>query len=631
MKNVIIGTAGHIDHGKTSLVRALTGIDADRLKEEKQRGITIDIGFASLDVGDVHFGFVDVPGHERFVKNMLAGAHGVDLVILVIAADESVMPQTREHFDICRMLGVRAGLVALTKADMVDSELLELAHAEVEEFVEGSFLEGAPIVAVSSTTGLGIEDLKAAFVRLASAVPERRTDLPFRLPIDRAFTMRGFGTVVTGTLIAGEVATGDTLELQPGGRRVKVRGVQVHSHQSERAFAGQRTAINLQGVELEDVERGQVLIPVGRFQATSMVDVRLQVLSGAPRPLEHRARIRFHHGTSESLGRVVLLGRDALEAGGEAIVQIRLESPVLAAPGDRFIVRSYSPQATIGGGVILDALALKHRQSDTQALVWLEHLEAGDERERIRLRLERAGVRGISLLDLAAQTGLTDHTITEQMAALVREKRAVEAAASLWFDAGAAVALRDSVLATLKAFHKRDPLAPGMSVEELRSVLFSQSPVDIFRTVTAELMAADKIVRDRDVFVLAGRGSALSPEDQAGKASVESLLGSVGLEALQLGDVAARAGLPEPKAKKYCDLLTRDGKLVRLGDLLYHRTVLDDLKTRVQARKAVDSALDIAAFRELTGGLSRKYTIPLLEWLDRERVTRRVGDKREIL
>jgi selenocysteine-specific elongation factor len=633
MKHVIVGTAGHIDHGKTSLVRAITGVDADRLKEEKQRGITIDIGFANLDLGDVQLGFVDVPGHERFVKNMLAGAHGIDVVALVIAADESVMPQTREHFDICRLLGVRAGVVALTKADMVDRDLLDLARAEVEEYVAGSFLEGAPIVAVSSTTGEGIDELVGVLRDLALAVPERSADRPFRLPVDRAFTIRGFGTVLTGTLVAGEVSVGDALEVEPGGRRVKVRGLQVHGRAAERATAGQRTAVNLQGVELEEVERGQVLAPVGRFRPTSMLDARIHLLEGAPRPLAHRARVRFHHGTSEAIARVVLLGRDALAPGESALAQIRLETPVLALPGDRFIVRSYSPQATIGGGVLLDALAPKHRRSDTRALDWLERLEAGDARERVRLRLERAGGRGLSLAELAAQTGLVDAELRDHAAALVAAGRAVAVsdAPPRWLDAGAAEELSAASVDAVRAFHKREPIAPGLPLEELRSSLFAHVPVEVFRSITGALVDAGRIVRDRDVFALAGRGAKLSPEDEAGKAAFEGALSEAGLEAATLGDAAARAGLAEAKAKKYADLLAREGRVVRLGEFVYAASALEALKARLRDRKATDPTLDVAAFRELTGGLSRKYTIPLLEWLDRERVTRRVGDKREIL
>src|SRR5262245_25371010 len=303
MKHIIVGTAGHIDHGKTALVKALTGIDADRLKEEKQRGITIDIGFADLAVGDYEFGFVDVPGHERFVKNMLAGAHGLDLVMLVVAADESVMPQTREHFDICKLLHLKSGLIALTKSDTVDADLLELARAEVEDFVRGSFLESAPIIAVSSKTGEGIDQLKRALVELASEIQPKTSAAIARLPVDRAFSIRGFGTVVTGTLVSGEIRTGDELEVMPQGLKTRVRNVQVHGHDTDAATAGQRTAINLQGINVEQVERGSVLAPAGRLRSTSMIDVRLELLPGAPRALGHRARVRLHHGTAEVMAR----------------------------------------------------------------------------------------------------------------------------------------------------------------------------------------------------------------------------------------------------------------------------------------------------------------------------------------
>lgn len=633
MKHVIVGTAGHIDHGKTSLVKALTGVDADRLKEEKQRGITIDIGFADLTLGDVRVGFVDVPGHERFVKNMLAGAHGIDVVLLVVAADEAVMPQTREHFDICRLLGVPRGLVALTKADMVDSDLLELAHAEVEEFVAGSFLEGAPIVPVSSVTGQGIEELERELEAAGRAVPGRDTRRPFRLPVDRVFTIRGFGTVLTGTLISGEIAVGDGIEVVPGGLRAKVRGLQVHGSSAERATAGQRTAVNLQGVGLDDVVRGQVLAPAGRFRETRMLDVRLNVLEGAARPLAHRARIRFHHGTSEVLARVALLGRDAVEPGASAVAQIRLEMPILALPGDRFIVRSYSPQVTIAGGVVLDALAPKHRRSDTRTLEWLERLEAAEERERTLLRLERASGRGLGLEELAEQTGLTDDELLAHAAALVKAKRAVAVGGTppRWLEVGAETELREAALAALKAFHKREPLAPGLPMEELRSAVFAHAPLEVFRAVTGSLVEAGRLVRDRDVFLLAGRGSGLTAEDEVAKKRLEEAIRGAGLEATTVADLSSRVSVPEPKAKKFYDLLTREGRVVRMGDLVFHVDVLTALKDRLRAHKARSTLIDVAAFRELTGGLSRKYTIPLLEWLDRERVTRRVGDKREIL
>ncbi len=633
MKHVIVGTAGHIDHGKTSLVRALTGIDADRLKEEKQRGITIDIGFANLTLGDVEIGFVDVPGHERFVKNMLAGAHGIDLVILVIAADEAVMPQTREHFDICRLLGVRAGVIALTKSDMVDAELLGLARAEVEDFVAGSFLDGAPIVAVSSTTGAGLDELKDVLRDLSEHVPDRAADRPFRLPIDRAFTIKGFGTVLTGTLISGEVAVGDALEVLPAGLKVKVRGLQVHGATTDRATTGQRTAVNLQGVELDDVERGHVLAPVGRFRPTSMLDVRLRLLEGAARPLEHRARVRFHHGTTEAIARVVLLGRDALEPGAEAVAQVRLETPILALPGDRFIIRSYSPQTTIGGGIVLDALAVKHRQSDSEAAAWLEQLEAGDAEQSVAQWLIKAGARALSLSELVAVSGFTDEEAISCTAELIASgrARAVGDSPPRFIDAAVAARLEAEVLEAVKAFHRREAIAPGLPLEELRSSLFAVSPIEVFRTITGGLVESGKLVRDRDVVRLASRAGALTPEDEAAKAAFEAAVLEAGFEAPSHQEVAMRLGLAEAKAKKYCDLLVREGRLVRLGDLVFHADSLERLKGLVRDRRDADPTLDIAAFRDLSGGLSRKYSIPLLEWLDRERVTRRVGDRREIL
>ncbi|MGA9998229.1 MAG: selenocysteine-specific translation elongation factor, partial [Pyrinomonadaceae bacterium] len=367
MPSIIVGTAGHIDHGKTSLVRALTGVDADRLPEEKRRGITIDLGFAELDLGEVRIGFVDVPGHERFVKNMLAGAHGIDVVALVIAADEGLMPQTREHFDICRLLGVRQGLVIITKTDMVDEELLALVHAEAEELVEGSFLEGAPLLDVSAKTGAGIEELKSALREVALRVPPRSSEMTTRLPVDRAFTMKGFGAVVTGTLVAGEIREGDEMELLPAGQRVRVRGLQVHGSSVKTASAGQRTAVNLGGVEAASIERGMTLAPVARLRPTQIIDAEVSMLKSAPRPLRSRSRVRVHIGAAEILARVrVLEEAGEIEPGASGFAQLRLESPVIALPFERFIIRSYSPSHTIAGGRVLDAFATKHRGREVQ-------------------------------------------------------------------------------------------------------------------------------------------------------------------------------------------------------------------------------------------------------------------------
>jgi selenocysteine-specific elongation factor len=660
MKHIIVGTAGHIDHGKTALVKALTGIDADRLKEEKQRGITIDIGFADLAIGDFRFGFVDVPGHERFVKNMLAGAHGLDLVMLVVAADESVMPQTREHFDICRLLHVKSGLVALTKSDMVDGELLELARAEVEDFVSGSFLEGAPIIAVSSRTGSGIEELNEALADLAARVEPKTTSAVPRLPVDRAFSIKGFGTVVTGTLIAGEIAVGDELEVLPAGVRARVRNVQVHGHDTERALAGQRTAINLQGVNVDQVERGSLLAPAGRLRATSMIDVRLELLPSAARPLMQRVRVRLHHGTAEVMARVVILGRglgdggrgsdselgtlnqepgtrnserSSIQPGGSAIVQLRLEEPMTALPGDRFIIRSYSPQVTIGGGVIIDALPEKHRIRDNTARARLEQLEAADLAERMAVFVEMAGAQGTSEAEIAARTGATDEEIAATTRELIGTGRVLEVTAAplVLISNESYRALASRVTEMLAEHHRREPLSLGVSREEVRDRIFGQVRPEIFRAVIARLAEEGKVSAERDAVKLAAHRPALTDSDEAAKKALEAAFKAAGLQAGTLEETAAVTGTKIELARKLYTLLAAERRLVRVGDFVFHVDSIDDLKSRVRARKAVNSRIDVALFKEITGGLTRKYAIPLLEYLDRERITRRIGNEREIL
>ncbi|MGH9804076.1 MAG: selenocysteine-specific translation elongation factor, partial [Candidatus Acidiferrales bacterium] len=409
MKHVVIGTAGHIDHGKSALVEALTGTDPDRWEEEKRRGITIDLGFAHLDLAapdgsPLRLGFVDVPGHERFVRNMLAGVGGIDLVLLVIAADESIKPQTREHFDICRLLGIQRGLTVLTKADLVEADVLGLVRLEAEEFLRGSFLEGASIVAVSSKTGAGLEALKAELARAATAVPGKDASQIFRLPIDRAFVMKGFGTVVTGTLVAGSVGREEEVEVFPSGRRLRVRGVQVHGEAVEQAFAGQRTALNLAGVEASELERGITLAAPGFFQATVRVDARLRLLPSA-RPLKDGARVHFHQGTAERIAELRLLEGGKLEPGGEAFAQLRLDAPLLVLPGDRFILRQFSPVITIGGGQVLDIQPRRHKRGDAEVRAFLNTLAGGSRQEVVAALLaqEREGV--LEARALVARTG----------------------------------------------------------------------------------------------------------------------------------------------------------------------------------------------------------------------------------
>ncbi|MGE0131681.1 MAG: selenocysteine-specific translation elongation factor [Blastocatellales bacterium] len=639
MKRIIVGTAGHIDHGKTSLVKALTGVDADRLKEEKERGITIDIGFADLTVGDTHFGFVDVPGHERFVKNMLAGAHGIDLVMLVVAADESVMPQTREHFDICRLLEVKSGLIVITKADLVDEELLQLVEAEVADFVTGSFLEGAPVLRVSSRTGAGIDELKKTLAKLAAKVQERDNTAVARLPIDRVFTIKGFGTVITGTLIAGQIRAGDELELLPSAnRRSRARGLQVHGKSTTEAFAGERTAINLQGIDLDEVERGQVLAPAGRLRVSSMLDVRLQLLKSAPRSLRTRSRVRLHVGTAEVLARVILLGESELAPGASCFAQLRLEAPALVVPEDHFIIRSYSPIATIGGGAVVDALPQKHRLREaSQAAAQLEKLAAADEIERIALLVEMAGERGMSQAEIAARCGSPDHVIKRAAEAMTKTRRAIAASHNplLLVDRPVFEDLARRVRTLLKNFHQKSPLESGMGREEIREKIFASLPQEIFRAVIANLVERNEVAAEKDLLRLSSHRVALSAEEQAAKDHLAALFATAGLQPMSLEEAIAKAGpqfgIDAGRAQRFAQMLINSGELVRVAELIFHRGALDGLRETLRKFKAERGAkIDVGAFKDLTG-ISRKYAIPLLEYLDRQRVTRRAGDVREIL
>ncbi|MGH9941715.1 MAG: selenocysteine-specific translation elongation factor [Pyrinomonadaceae bacterium] len=642
MKSIIVGTAGHIDHGKTSLVRALTGVDADRLPEEKRRGITIDLGFAELDLGDgMRVGFVDVPGHERFVRNMLAGAHGLDAVALVVAADEGVMPQTREHFDICRLLGVGAGLVVLTKLDAVDEELLELVRLDVGELVAGSFLADAPVVAVSSRTGEGLDQLKERLHEIALTAPARSSQTVARLPVDRAFAMRGFGAVVTGTLVAGEVREGEEMELLPAGRRVRVRGVQVHGRAVGTAEAGQRTAINLGGVETGQIERGMVLAPAGRLVATQIADTRVDVLPAAPRPLRTRARVRVHHGAAEVLARVQVLeesGEIAPGAGG--LVQLRLESPLAALPTERFILRSYSPQRTIGGGLILDAHAVKHRgreQREVQRTRLLRLMEA-DDAGRVSVFVEAAGERGLRHAELAARTGWRDEALGRALAEVSARGNVIEAE-GVYVSREMAARLSQSAAAEVEAFHLREPLARGLARETLRERVFARAAPEVFRTVLAAAEAAGSLMSERDVVRAAGHSLELSAPDAELRDRLERLYREAALEAPTIEEALARAaegvpGVGREHARKIFQLHVAGGALVRVTpEFYFHRDTLakliGDLRRYADAG-APDRLIDVAAFKGLAG-VSRKYAIPLLEYFDRERVTRRAGDRRLIL
>ena len=631
MKSIIVGTAGHIDHGKTALVKALTGIDADRLEEEKRRGITIDIGFANLELpmpdGEtLRLGFVDVPGHERFVRNMLAGVGGIDLVLLVIAADESIKPQTREHFDICRLLSVRRGITVLTKSDAVDRETLDVVRLEVEEFLRGSFLGSPnPIVAVSSLTGAGMGDLKRELVRVAGEVPAKDSRAIARLPIDRVFTMKGFGTVVTGTLVSGTIRKEDELELSPKARRVRVRGLQVHGKSAEQAVAGQRTALNLAGASTEELARGMVLVPPAIFQATARIDVELVLLPSA-KPLKDRARVHFHSFTSETIASVLLYGKKQVGPGESAFAQLRLSESTLLLPGDRFIIRQFSPVVTIGGGVVVENAPPKKVEDTAEYAQFLKRLTEEFRSGMLRARVIASGARGLGIPEAVARTGW----LAQQVISGVAGNPEIVRIGDIFISRVALDLIRKDLISALESFHQHNALVAGMSKEELRG-RFSEVTPTVFDSVFDEALRAGKLALAGELVHLKGRGVAMKDEEAESKKMIEAAFANAGLKVPALKDVLAGLKVDKPRAQKIVTLLLRDKVLVKISDdLVFHQNALAELRQRMAAEKAKSPKIDVARFKELTG-VSRKYAIPLLEYLDREHVTRRVGDERMIL
>jgi len=631
MKSIIVGTAGHIDHGKTALVKALTGIDADRLEEEKRRGITIDLGFAHMDLpgpkGEpLHLGFVDVPGHERFVRNMLAGVGGIDLVLLVIAADESIKPQTREHFDILQLLGVQRGITVLTKSDSVDTETLDVVRLEVEEFLRGTFL-GKPksIVAVSSLTGAGLDDLKRAMIAAAAEVQLRDSRALARLPIDRVFTMKGFGTVVTGTLVAGTIHREEEMEVFPSGRKVRVRGVQVHGQMAEAAVAGQRTALNVVGASTEDLSRGMTLGPPATFSVTRRVDVRLRLLASAPRVLKHRSRVHFHSNTMETLAEIALHGTKQLAPGSEALARLKFPEPALLLPGDRFIIRQFSPVVTIGGGVVLDPAPIPRM---TELDNFLRTLSVGDPETILTARIARRGHAGISISQLIAETGWSRHFIEGGLAQTLKDMRVLRIG-YLFVHTPAMIGLQQFIVSTVAGFHKKNSLVSGIAREALREQV-KASP-EVFTAALDLLVREKNIEATGDLVRLPGHGVVLKDEEAESKKKIEDAFAVAGLSVPALHEVIAGLRVDKTRAQKIVTLLLRDKVLVKISDeLVFHRNALEQLRRLVAAQKAKSSRMDVAKFKGLTG-VSRKYAIPLLEYLDREHVTRRRGDTREIL
>ena len=651
MKSIVVGTAGHIDHGKTALVKALTGIDADRLEEEKRRGITIDLGFAHVDLstpeGDVlRLGFVDVPGHERFIRNMLAGAGGIDLVLLVIAADESIKPQTREHFDILQLLGVQRGITVLTKSDAVDAETLDVMRLEVEEFLRGTFLESppSPIVAISSITGAGLEELKRAILAVAAKVDARDSQALARLPIDRVFTMKGFGTVVTGTLVAGTIRREDELEVYPTAQAVRVRSVQIHGQAAETALAGQRTALNLVAPRTDHLVRGMTLGPPKKFNPTRRADVVLQLLPSAPRALKDRMRVHFHSYTMETVAEIALHeGRQSdsafeksatggrktstrqLAPGQQGFARIKLPEAQLLVPGDRFIMRQFSPVVTIGGGMVLDAAPVPRM---AVLIDFLTTLASGDADAILTARIARRGRDAITRSRLVSETGWTKSAIDTGLAKALRENRIVQIGES-FLSMPSVESLKLDVVGAAGDFHTRNPLVSGISREELRGQVRASSPV--FDGVLEMLLREKKIEIAGDLVRLPGRSVALKDEEAESKKKIEDAFAVAGLKVPALNEVIAAVKIDKVRAQKLVTLLLREKVLVKVSDeLVFHRNALEQLRAKIADHKKTSAKIDVAGFKELTG-VSRKYAIPLLEYLDRERVTKRVGDAREIL
>jgi len=631
MKSVIVGTAGHIDHGKTALVKALTGIDADRLAEEKRRGITIDIGFAHLQLAapngePVRLGFVDVPGHERFVRNMLAGVGGIDLVLLVIAADESIKPQTREHFEICRLLNIPRGITVLTKSDVVDRETLDVVRLEVEDFLRNSFLDAsrAPIIPVSSLTGAGIDDLKRELARVAAEVPAKSAASVFRLPIDRVFTIKGHGTVITGTLISGAVRKEEEVDVFPLGRKARVRGVQVHNRPAEQASAGERTALNLAGFSPDELARGMTLAAPGLFRATSRLDVSLAMLAGA-RPLKDRARVHFHAYTFETVAEMVLYEGKDVKPGQSALAQLRLQEPTLLFPGDRFILRQFSPVVTIGGGVVLENQPQRLPRAEYRA--WLEALADGSSRaSQLHARVVARGERGLTLSDAIARSGWQRAEIESLLAAMSDVRRAGQT----WVHNDAWSKLQTAILSALDSFHRTNPLSPGMSREELRK-RFPELLPEVFEHALSQLVQEKKLEISGELVRMAGRGVVMKDEEAEAKKTIENAFSTAGLKVPYLKDVLAGLPVDKARAQKIVTLLLRDKVLIKVSEeLVFHREALEGLRKLMAEQKKKTPKVDVGAFKDLIG-VTRKYAIPLLEYLDRERVTRRVGDVREIL
>ncbi|MBF0475863.1 MAG: selenocysteine-specific translation elongation factor [Deltaproteobacteria bacterium] len=629
MKQIILGTAGHIDHGKTSLIKALTGIDTDRLKEEKLRGITIELGFAHLDLPNGQkVGIIDVPGHEKFVKNMVAGAATVDMVALVIAADEGVMPQTREHLDICQLLSVRKGLVVLTKIDLVDEEWLEMVKDEVAQYLRGTFLADAPIVPVSSTTGQGLDELKDIIASLILDFEPRPAEGVFRLPIDRVFVMKGFGTVITGTTISGSINVGDPIVVYPKGLKSKVRGIQVHGLDVPKVSAGVRTAVNVQGLEKSVIDRGDVLAPPEALLPSFMMDLGIHHLATAPRPLKNGAKVRFHSGSAEIMGKVILLDRNEMKPGEDGVIQIRLEAPFVAQAGDRYVIRSYSPVQTIGGGKILNPLPRKHKRFSQEVLTNLDLLAQGRPEDAVAVHLLESKTDGLDLREIGWRVPISRRRLEDILSRLSSAKKVVlvDKERGHYIDRGIFDEIRDSLIGRLKTHHTNNPLKPGMSKEELRSRLGYMVDQKLFNVLIGHLTREGTLAQDKDIIRLATHRVTFLEDQQKTGQQIEEMFLKGGLSPPYFKEVAAKISDPNPNG--VLGALVDKGVLVKVKeDLFYHHAPLEDLKIKLIEFLKQNKEIETQSFKDLSG-VSRKYAIPLLEYFDKTQVTVRVEDKR---
>ncbi len=630
LKHIILGTAGHIDHGKTSLIKALTGVDCDRLKEEKERGITIELGFTYLKLFDgTQIGIIDVPGHERFVHHMVAGVVGMDIVLLVIAADEGIMPQTREHLDICRLLGVKRGLVAITKTDMVEPEWLELATDEIGDFIKDTFLSNAPIIPVSSVTGKGLDRLICAIEELADKVPDRGEEGVFRLPVDRIFTIKGFGTVVTGTLLSGKVGVGEMVEIFPGRIKTKIRGIQVHNEKVEHVRAGQRTAINLQGIDKEELKRGDVISQPGLLEPAYLLDIRLKILEGVP-AVKNRMRIRFHSGTTEVFGRVILLDRERLEPGDSCLAQLRLEEKVAVMPNDRYIIRRYSPIITLGGGKIIDSHPEKHKRYKADVLEELFTLEDAPIAQTLESHIKKAGIKGLDLNGLVSRTNLDQRIISVNLAELNQNGEI------LIFDEinyrvvhnSIYEQIKKRIVDTLRGFYDKNPLKWGMLKEELKARVSPDIDPRLYNRVLEDLEKEGTLLICQDVCAISTHKIVMSSEDKRIYEAVLDIYKKANLTPPNLEDLYKRLRADQKDVKKVIDLLIDESILVRVkGEFIFHRDAIEAIIEQVEKFLEDTKQMSIGDFKGFTG-LSRKFAVPLLEYMDAQGKTLRLGDKR---